>query len=118
MRDLAEAVAEAIPGTKVSLNAAAPPDKRSYLVDFSLYRQLAPDHQPQRTLADTLVELRDGLNGINFRDAEFRSSELMRLRVISRLRETGQLTDSLTWATALPHTQDSFATSVLQAATV
>ncbi|UOG76024.1 SDR family oxidoreductase [Hymenobacter tibetensis] len=118
VRDLAEAVAEAIPGTKVSLNAAAPPDKRSYLVDFSLFRQLAPDHQPQRTLADTLVELRDGLNGINFRDAEFRSSELMRLRVISRLRETGQLTDSLTWATALPHTQDYFATSALQAATV
>ena len=98
VRDLAAAVAESIPGTQVEINTTAAPDKRSYRVDFNLFRQLAPDHQPQRTLPDTVAELRDGLLHMGFRDAAFRSSELMRLRVISRLRDTGQLTDELTWA--------------------
>ncbi|GAB2778936.1 nucleoside-diphosphate-sugar epimerase [Hymenobacter luteus] len=100
VRELAYAVAESLPGTRVSLNPAAPPDKRSYRVDFSLYRELAPDHQPRRTLADTIDELRDGLLGMNFRDAAFRSSELMRLRVLTSLREAHELADDLGWARA------------------
>jgi nucleoside-diphosphate-sugar epimerase len=99
VRELAEAVAAAIPGTKVSLNAAAPPDKRSYRVDFSLFRQLAPQHQPQRTLADAIAELRDELTKMGFRDANFRSSQLMRLQVLALLRESGQLTADLEWTT-------------------
>ena len=97
VRELAEAVAAAIPGTTVSLNAAAPPDKRSYRVDFSLFRQLAPDHQPQRTLTDAIAELRDGLVSMGFRDASFRSSQLMRLQVLAALRDSGQLTADLEW---------------------
>ncbi|MBC8081691.1 MAG: SDR family oxidoreductase [Hymenobacter sp.] len=116
VRELAAAVAASIPGTQVTLNAAAPPDKRSYRVDFSLFRRLAPDHQPLRTLPDTLIELRDNLLGIGFRDAEFRSSELMRLRVISRLRETGQLTDTLTWVRRPVPEPPVPATAVLQPA--
>ncbi|MBC6699268.1 NAD-dependent epimerase/dehydratase family protein [Hymenobacter puniceus] len=98
VRDLAHAIAKSIPGTEVSLNAAAPPDKRSYRVDFSLYRRLAPAHQPRRTLPDTIDELRDGLLAMNFRDATFRTSQLMRLRVLTALREAGELTDELNWA--------------------
>ncbi|MBD2715326.1 SDR family oxidoreductase [Microvirga sp. STR05] len=98
VRDLAHAIAEIIPGTNVSLNAAAPPDKRSYRVDFSLYRAMAPEYQPLRTLHDTIAELRDGLLAMNFRDTSFRSSQLMRLRVLTSLRESGELTDELTWA--------------------
>jgi len=98
VKELAAAVAEVLPGTRVSLNAAAPPDKRSYRVDFSLFRQLAPNHQPQRTLHDTIAELRDGLLGIGFRDAQFRSSQLMRLRVLTGLRESGNLGAELQWA--------------------
>ncbi|RYU75453.1 NAD-dependent epimerase/dehydratase family protein [Hymenobacter persicinus] len=97
VRDLAHAIAAAIPGTEVQLNPSAPPDKRSYRVDFSLFRQLAPDHQPRRTLTDTITELHEGLLGMNFRDPEFRSSQLMRLRVLTALRESGQLDADLRW---------------------
>ena len=38
VRDLAEAVAGIVPGVKVSINKDAPADKRSYQVDFSLYK--------------------------------------------------------------------------------
>ncbi|RSK48976.1 NAD-dependent epimerase/dehydratase family protein [Hymenobacter rigui] len=101
VRDLAYAVAEALPGTRVTLNTDAPPDKRSYRVDFSLYQELAPLHQPRRTLADAIVELRDGLLGMNFRDAAFRSSELMRLRVLTALRDSHELGDDLNWVRAV-----------------
>ena len=41
-----QCVADAIPGTEVSINREAPPDKRSYRVDFSLFRELAAGHTP------------------------------------------------------------------------
>ncbi|SHJ59782.1 Nucleoside-diphosphate-sugar epimerase [Hymenobacter daecheongensis DSM 21074] len=97
VRELAAAIAHIIPGTEVELNPSAPPDKRSYRVDFSLFRQLAPHHQPRRTLADTITELHAGLLSMNFRDPEFRSSQLMRLRVLTALRDTGQLDARLGW---------------------
>ncbi|AWM34301.1 NAD-dependent epimerase/dehydratase family protein [Hymenobacter nivis] len=100
VRELAAAVAEALPGTSVHLNADAPPDKRSYRVDFSLFRALAPDHQPLRTLAGTIAELRDGLRAMGFHDAEFRNSPLMRLRVLGDLRASGALGPDLAWAPA------------------
>src|SRR5215510_11537131 len=46
VKDLANAVAQKVPGTDVSINTSAPVDSRSYRVDFALFRSLAPDHQP------------------------------------------------------------------------
>jgi len=98
VKELAAAVAEALPGTQVHINPAAAPDLRSYRVDFSLYRQLAPDHQPQYGLKEAIEELHKQLLAMNFRDSQFRSSQWMRLRVLAALREQGQLTAELTWA--------------------
>lgn len=97
VKDLAEAVAQAVPGTKVSINLAAPPDKRSYRVDFSLYRSLAPNHQPQVDLSQAIGELKDGLAGMNFEDKNFRSSQFMRLKVLERHIAEGRLGDDLRW---------------------
>lgn len=97
VRDLAAAVAEAIPGTRVSINANAPPDKRSYRVDFSLFRTLAPDHQPQVSLAHAIAGLKAGLESMAFRDASFRNSALMRLKVLEGHIAAGRLGDDLRW---------------------
>jgi nucleoside-diphosphate-sugar epimerase len=97
IRDLAESVAEVIPGTQVSLNPDAPHDRRSYRVDFSLFRSLAPHHAPLKTLRQTVEELRRGLDAIGFHDAEFRQSSFVRLRVLAELRAHGLLGDSLEW---------------------
>lgn len=100
VRDLAQAVAQEIAGTAVSINAAAPPDKRSYRVDFSLFRRLAPAHQPRMDLAGTVQRLRDGLRGIGFQDTAFRNSRLVRLHSLDRLREAGLLDEALRWRAA------------------
>jgi nucleoside-diphosphate-sugar epimerase len=98
VHELAEAVAAAVPGTEVSINREAPPDKRSYRVDFSQFRALAPAHQPQADLRGTVDDLKRGLTAMNFADPNFRDSSFMRLRVIADLRARGLLTDSLEWA--------------------
>lgn len=98
VRDLAAAVAKAIPGTRVSINTDAPPDKRSYKVDFALFKQLAPAHIPQMTLERSIERLRDGLVGMGFADANFRQSQYMRLKTLERLMEQGRLAPDLRWA--------------------
>jgi nucleoside-diphosphate-sugar epimerase len=95
VRDLAMAVARAVPGTQVSINTAAPPDRRSYRVDFGLFRTLAPNHQPRIGLAEAVRGLREGLAGIGFADPGFREGRLMRLKVLDGLRERELLDASL-----------------------
>jgi nucleoside-diphosphate-sugar epimerase len=97
VRDLAQAVADAVPGTTVSINRAAQPDGRSYKVDFGLFRKLAPDHQPRQTLESTIAALNAGLRAICFADADFRQSQLIRLRVLERHIEEGRLDEELSW---------------------
>lgn len=97
IRDLAQAVVDGIPGVTLSLGEASGPDKRSYRVDFSRFEETAPNHQPQVTLADAIQELREGLERMAFADRNFRSSQLIRLRVLESLRERNLLTDELEW---------------------
>jgi nucleoside-diphosphate-sugar epimerase len=95
VKDLAEAVAAVIPGTSVHINTLAPPDKRSYQVDFSLYEFVAPCHQPHVTLQQSIKRLRDGLSAIGFSDHDFRNSQFIRLRVLEQQVETNYLSHSL-----------------------
>jgi len=97
VRDLASAVARVLSGIAISINADAPPDKRSYRVDFSLFRSLAPDHQPLKNLEDTIAELVAGLKSIGFDNPDFRTSELMRLRVLEQHISDGRLDSTLRW---------------------
>lgn len=97
VRDLANAVAAAVPGTSVSINTNAPPDKRSYKVDFTKYRRIAPDHQPQVGLQQAIEALVEGMSRMNFADADFRSSQFMRLKVLEAHMDAGRLDESLHW---------------------
>lgn len=100
--ELAEAVRDAVPGTQVAINRDAPPDKRSYRVDFSRYRALAPGHQPQIDLAAAIRDLQVGLVAMGFHDAGFRESHLMRLNVLQRAMDAGRLRPDLRWQAPPP----------------
>jgi nucleoside-diphosphate-sugar epimerase len=97
VKDLASAVAAVVPGTRVSINTSAPPDKRSYRVDFSLFKELAPEHIPRLTLEQSIVRLRDGLTAMGFADADFRNSAFVRLKTLERHISAGRLTQNLRW---------------------
>ncbi|TNC73466.1 NAD-dependent epimerase/dehydratase family protein [Rubellimicrobium roseum] len=94
VRDLANAVATALPGTEVSINTDAPVDSRSYRVDFGQFERLAPDHVPQMTLADSIQAL---VAGLRARQATG-PSDLIRLRTLQNHISSGRLTPELRWA--------------------
>ena len=106
VRDLAEAVARQVPGTRVSINKNAPPDKRSYKVDFALFRSLAPDHLPQVSLDQSIARLREGLVGMGFADKDFRNSPYMRLKTLERHMAAGRLGARSALASPLPSLRD------------
>lgn len=99
VRDLAFAVAELIPGVGVEINRNAQPDKRSYLVNFGLFKELAPGYQPEVSLKDTINELVAGLESIHFRDANYRGSNFIRLKMLNTLHQKGFITETLEWKT-------------------
>ncbi|MEP7165058.1 MAG: SDR family oxidoreductase [Ferruginibacter sp.] len=85
VKDLATAVQRSFPDVEVSINENAQPDKRSYKVSFNLYEQLAPKHQPQISLTAAVEDLKKGLEAMHFNDADFRQSNLIRLKTIQQL---------------------------------
>ena len=91
VRDLAHAVIAQVPGCSLTVNKNAPPDRRSYQVDFSLFRSLAPDHQPQATLAATIRRLLDGLDAMEFADSNFRQGRHVRLHVLTEHSASGRI---------------------------
>jgi nucleoside-diphosphate-sugar epimerase len=99
VKDLANAVSEAIPGTKVSINRAAQPDTRSYQVDFSLFCSLAKEYRPRVTMRDSIDMLNKGLCRMGFADPDFRNSSYIRLKVLDAHIAAGRLSTDLRWST-------------------
>ena len=97
--DLAETVSKFIKGTKVKVNTDAPPDNRSYQVDFSLYMKLAPKYQPQVSLEEAVIGLIEGLNKLSFNDTSFRDSNLLiRLNTLRMHMKNQQINKNLRWS--------------------
>jgi nucleoside-diphosphate-sugar epimerase len=97
VKQLAETVAAHLPGTKVSINTSAPPDKRSYKVDFTLFKTLAPEAIPQVPLEESVRRLIAGLQSMNFREVDFRNSPFMRLNTLRRHLSDKRLSSDLSW---------------------
>lgn len=97
VRDLAQAVAQAMPGTRVAINEAAPPDRRSYQVDFSLFAALAPEHKPVVSLAQSIAMLKDHLSTVTPILREGCYPPYVRLKVLEQLVASGRLTHDLRW---------------------
>jgi nucleoside-diphosphate-sugar epimerase len=100
VKELAQAVAKEISGTDIDINLNAPPDKRSYQVDFAYFKKLAPQHQPQVDLKTAIAELKDGLETMRFSNSNFRDSDFMRIKVLTGHRDAGRLTQDLRWTSS------------------
>lgn len=97
VKDLAAAVANVIDEVEISINANAQPDKRSYRVNFDLFKKLAPDHQPKIDLLSSIKELKNGLIKMGFDDPDFRNSKYIRLITLTDLMNEGFLSEKLEW---------------------
>jgi nucleoside-diphosphate-sugar epimerase len=97
VRDIATFVKQRLPNTFVHINSNAQPDKRSYRVNFDLFKKLAPDFYPQYTIEQTIEELILGLTSIKFRDNDFRNSELIRINKLNSLKNNNFINENLIW---------------------
>lgn len=95
VKDLAQAVAMQVSNVQVSINHEAPPDKRSYQVDFSLFKKIAPNYQPEISLENAIDDLIRGLKGIHLDVENFRDSQFIRLKVLQTLMEKNLINDHL-----------------------
>jgi hypothetical protein len=87
--DLAQSVARAIPSTRMSFNRNALPGKRSYTVDFSLFRELASRHRRTTRYIDLSETFEPGSRACHFADCEFRSGHFVRLKRSKRKSANG-----------------------------
>jgi nucleoside-diphosphate-sugar epimerase len=97
VKELAEHVKSHFDDIELSINTDAPPDKRSYRVNFDLFNSLAIGFTPEFDVNQTIVELKEGLQSFNFTNADFRSSSLMRLNVLNNYLDNNQLDLKLNW---------------------
>ena len=97
IKELAEGVKMVLPDVDIDINESAAPDKRSYKVDFNLFKQLAPDFYPIVSLEDAVKDLVKGLAEFKFSDSNFRESQLLRLNILRNHINSSRLNDSLEW---------------------
>lgn len=97
VHELARAVQLHFGTVEVTVNANAAPDKRSYRVDFGLFNRLAPGHQPMEDLRGAIAGLANGLQNVGFTDPNYRTSKLIRLKILTDLRIKGLVNDELYW---------------------
>ena len=95
IRDVAEMVRDAVPGSEVSLAETAGPDLRNYRVDFSKLTSTFPDLQLRWNVRAGIEELVGAYakHGLTYED--FISSRFVRLRRIRELLSAGVVDEML-----------------------
>ena len=97
IRELAEIVAETVPGCRIEYAPDGGPDKRCYRVDCDKIRRLLPSFKPQWTARKGAQELYDAYRSSGLRAEDMMHGRYVRLSHIRRLLTAGQL-DGLRWS--------------------
>jgi nucleoside-diphosphate-sugar epimerase len=100
VRDVAERVAEVVPGSRPTYAEGAGPDPRSYRVDFSKAERELPGFRPTWTLAAGIEQLRQAYEREGLDAAAVQGPRFVRLRRIRELVGAGELDTRLRWSNA------------------
>ena len=95
VRDIAEMVRDAVPGSRVSFADGAGPDLRNYRVDFSKLAETFPDLGLRWNVRDGIDELARAYTATASPTTTSCQSRFVRLRRIRELLEAGLLDDML-----------------------
>jgi nucleoside-diphosphate-sugar epimerase len=95
IREVANMVAEIVPGCEVAFAPGAAADARNYRVDFSKIERRLPGYRPQWTLREGIRELYEAYKRAEMGKEEFLGPRYYRLRTIQGLRERGALDENL-----------------------
>jgi nucleoside-diphosphate-sugar epimerase len=95
VRDIAEIVRDAVPGSKVSFASEAGPDLRDYRVDFSKLTSTFPELNLRWDVPAGVDQLVRAYTEYGFTHTDFTSSTFVRLRRIQELLASGLIDDML-----------------------
>ncbi len=102
IREIAEVVAEVVPGSQVEVAEGAGPDKRCYRVDCSKLPRVLPDFQPRWDIRRGAQELYDSYRRAEFTLEDLEGPAYKRLGQLEKLLASGALGDDLRWTGSGP----------------
>ena len=100
IRELADIVAETIPGSRIEYAPDGGPDKRCYRVSFDKIRRVLPGFRPQWNARKGAKELYDAYRAAGLTQEDVACGRYFRINSIQRLLKGGQLDASLRWQRA------------------
>jgi nucleoside-diphosphate-sugar epimerase len=95
IRDLAQIVAETVPGCRVEYAKDGEPDKRNYRVDFSKIARTLPAFQPRWNARLGAQELCEAYQRVGVKVEDFAGPRYKRLAHITSLLRAGRLDETL-----------------------
>jgi nucleoside-diphosphate-sugar epimerase len=99
IRQLADIVAETVPGCRIEYAPDGGPDKRCYRVTCEKIRRQLPGFCPQWTARKGAQELYDAYRAAGLTREDVECGRYFRINNIERLLKTGKLDTSLCWTT-------------------
>jgi nucleoside-diphosphate-sugar epimerase len=109
IRELADIVAEVVPGCQVEYAPGGGPDLRCYRVNFDKIGGILPSFQPQWTARKGALELYQAYLAAGLSAADLKQGRYTRIAQIQKLMREGQLNSYLQWTI-----QHAEATAVVQ----
>jgi len=97
IRELADIVAEVVPGCRVEYAPGGGPDLRCYRVNFDKINRLLPTFRPQWTARQGAQELYDAYQSVGLSTKDIEQGRYARISEIRRLQQAGKLDSSLHW---------------------
>src|SRR5258706_880843 len=98
IREIAQAVAEVVPGARLEIASDAGPDTRSYRVNFDKIATVLPAYQPQWDVRRGAEQLYNVYRSANLTLEEFEGPRYQRISHIKKLIEDRVLGDDLRYA--------------------
>jgi nucleoside-diphosphate-sugar epimerase len=96
--ELAQIVAETVPGSRVEYAPGGGPDKRCYRINCDKIRKLLPSFRPKWTARQGARELYNSYLQFGLTRADVESGRFVRLQQIRRRLQAGELDASLQWS--------------------
>jgi len=97
IREVAEIVAEVVPGSEVGFSESAGPDTRNYRVNCDKIINSLPDYKPKWTVRKGAQELYESYQRVGIRLEDFEGPRYRRIHHIKKLIAEGWLDESLRW---------------------
>jgi nucleoside-diphosphate-sugar epimerase len=97
IRELAEIVAQVVPGCRIEYAPGGGPDRRCYRVSFNRIARVLPAFKPQWTALRGAHELYNAYQSAGLTAADVQNGRYLRIAEIRRLQESRLLNEDLRW---------------------